>query len=207
MFQYNQEDMQAVSLKPDRTLYVYLFRKHTVKLDALKLCILYLMHAKLFRCKASQELFLRLSEQSIHAYLKLCDLELALNGVDARYLDVCNDDTPADFAISYEEPVLKLAYESDAAALELKLYTQEQKLIDLLCQGMKLSSDTQTMDVLHSLVETHRNLAKQLKALLDTGNHPDGFETFGLGGDEKEFDLDTENYFDKRNPYFENLSI
>lgn len=176
----------------------------------LKQAMCYIRQAFMIHNPKFSHMYMELAVMLLSDMEVLSDMLHQLHGVDNRYYDESNDDTPAFEIIapchqSAEKEEEKHHVNNDLTACVMRDMDFEKKrvlLYEKLYHTVKEDKEAQrAFSYLRKRGEEAYKILQNILTILST--HQEG-KDFGLGDSHNAFDLDTGNYFDKPNPYFIN---
>lgn len=213
MFNYDEKLSHKVEIdRPDMKYYVLLDRNLQGCRDGLQQAIVYIRQGFMIHNPTFHDTFMQLAARKINDMEVLSDLLHKMHGVDDRYYDESNDDTPAFELIQplkedkdkNKEEEHHVNNDLTAAVLrnieyENKVYARYKKLIQII-------NDEGAKKTFLYLKESVQQAIEILKNILDILTNHEEVKDFGEGDTHNAWDLDTSNYFDKPNPIFLNPS-
>ncbi len=160
-----------------------------------------------------REIFMHLAAKELTDMEVLADLIHKMHGVDDRYYDEDNDDTPAFGLIApcdEEEDSERKAKEkpahinNDLSAALIHDLEVEHKVFDLYKELYEKIVDEGARSTLQYLIDSKEETILTLKDMLHKLTQGQEVKDFGLGDSHNAWDLCGGNYFDKLNPIFTN---
>lgn len=213
MFNYDEKLSHKVEIdRPDMKYYVLLDRNLQGCRDGLQQAIVYIRQGFMIHNPTFHDTFMQLAARKINDMEVLSDLLHKMHGVDDRYYDESNDDTPAFELIQpLKEDKDKNKEEehhvnNDLTAAVLRNIEYENKVYAIYEKLIQIINDEGAKKTFLYLKESVQQAIEILKNILDILTNHEEVKDFGEGDTHNAWDLDTSNYFDKPNPIFLNPS-
>lgn len=213
MFSYDTKLLHKVEIDcPNIKYYIVLDRNLKGCRDGLEQAAVYIRQGFMLNNVKFHDYFMQLGARKLNDMEVLSDLLHKMHGVDDRYYDETNDDTPAYKLIqplnekkeNRQEEKHHVNNDLTGAVLrdleyENKSYAVYEKLIQVI-------DDKGARKTFTYLKESVEQSIKILKNILEFLTENEKIKDFGLGDTHNAWDLDTSNNFDKANPIFINPS-
>lgn len=213
MFSYDEKLLYKVEIdRPDMKYYVLLDRNLQGCRDGLQQAIVYIRQGFMIHNPTFHNTFMQLATRKINDMEILSDLLHKMHGVDNRYYDESNDDTPAFELIQplkqKEEKKQEEQHHvnNDLTAAVLRNLEYENKAYEIYEQLIHIIDDKGANKTFMYLKESVLQAIEILKNMLEILTNHEEIKDFGEGDTHNAWDLDTSNYFDKPNPIFLNPS-
>lgn len=211
MFMYENKLPLDVSIdRPDPILYEMLDHERKGCARGLHQAMVYIRQSFMIHNQSFQDLFLRLGASRITDMEILSGLLHQLHGVDDRYYDESNDDTPAfEFIkpcddVDHGDIQEEHHVNNDLTACvmrDIQFEEQQQDMYEKLIEKTQDQGARHVLNYLKKNCEKSMDVLKNLLTILTTHTE---MKDFGEGDTHNAWDYDTSNYFDKPNPYFLN---
>lgn len=211
MFMYeNKLPLDILIDRPDPQFYELMDHEQNGCAAGLHQAMVYIRQSFMIHNQSFHDLFLRLGASRITDMEILAGLLHQLHGVDDRYYDESNDDTPAfEFIAPCNESKQCNGQEdhhvnNDLTACVMRDIHFEEQQRDKYDQLLEKTQDQGARHVLQYLKVSCEKAVHVLKNLLNILTTHTEMKDFGEGDTHDAWDYDTSNYFDKPNPYFFN---
>lgn len=210
MFIYEEKLPIDVAIdRPDAKIYELLDHQLKGCEKGLHQAMVYIRQSFMIHNQSFKDLFLRLGAKRITDMEIMAGLLHQMHGVDDRYYDESNDDTP-DFEFiapcddqDHEEEE-NHHVNNDLTACVMRDIQFEENQIQQYNHLLQIINDQGAQSVIKHLMNSAQHTIKTLKNLLNILTTHTEQKDFGLGEMHNAWDLDTSNYIDKPNPYFIN---
>lgn len=202
--------------RPDAKYYILLDRQLEGCKEGLQQATVYIRQSFMIHDEAHREVFMKLGTRKITDMEVLAKLIHQMHGVDDRYYDESNDDSPAfalitplhdqkkDIHKKTEEEKHHVNNDVCAAIMrDIQFEEDEVKKYDTLIAYIK---DDGANIALEYLKKSTQKTMNELRNLLHDLTIHGEVKDFGEGNTHNAWDLDTSNAFDKPNPIFINPS-
>ena len=211
MFAYQGEKTFEVrNIHPNARYYHLLDRQLHGCEEGLRQAVCYIRQAFMMHNPKFSHIYMELAVMLLSDMEVLSDMLHQLHGVDDRYYDESNDDTPAFevFAPCHqaaEKEKEEHHVNNDLTACVMRDIDFEKKRV-LLYEKLyhTFEADQEAQRVFSYLRKRGEEAYERLQNILTILSTHQEEKDFGLGDSHNAFDLDTGNYFDKPNPYFIN---
>lgn len=214
MFIYENKIHKEVEItRPDFQHYLLLDREFGGTAYGLETAKRFIHQAFMLNNKEFREIFMHLAVKELTDMEVLADLIHKMHGVDDRYYDEDNDDTPAFELIppcgeegsSEKQGKGKPSHiNNDLSAALIHDLEVEHKVFALYKELYEKIADEGARSTLQYLIESKEETILTLKDMLNKLTEGQEVKDFGLGDSHNAWDLCGGNYFDKINPVFTN---
>ncbi|MDE6475853.1 MAG: manganese catalase family protein [Erysipelotrichaceae bacterium] len=212
MFIYENKVSKEVEItRPDFQHYLLLDRAFGGTAYGLNAAKRFIHQAFMLNNKEFREIFMHLAAKELTDMEVLADLIHKMHGVDDRYYDEDNDDTPAFGTIppckeeaKAQESGKTSHINNDLTAALIHDLEIETKVFHLYKELYEKIQDEGARNALQYLSKSKEETILTLKDMLNKLTQGQEVKDFGLGDSHNAWDLCGGNYFDKLNPVFTN---
>lgn len=206
--------MEVRITRPDFKYYLLLDRQLEGCKPGLEQAQVYVRQSFMIHNQEFHDIYMRLAARLMSDMEVLAVLIHQMHGVDDRYYDESNDDTPAYEFIkpcetgeeTHHQNDEKHHVNNDLTAAVMRDMQFEESQIELYEQLIEFVHDDGADIVFQYLKESAQKAFGTLKNMLTILTTHTEMKDFGEGNTHNAWDLDTSNYFDKPNPVFINPS-
>ena len=211
MFLYDKKPSLTIAIdRPDPKTYFLLDSKLHGTKNGIEQSMLYIRQAFMIHNATFCETFKRLGAKLLNDMEVLAELIHLEHGVDDRYYDESNDDTPAfEYIMSTEKQSSIMCdkpqdrhVNNDLTAAVMHDIQFEDQRIQQYESLLEQLQDQGVQKVFQYLIDSAKRSKDILGNLLEILTTHVELKEFGEGDTHESWDLDTSNYFDKHNPYF-----